>query len=104
MEKETVLTARSYFGGSCRVKFTEDGYEILSDDREVQEGYLHVYPESAEAITEACRDQIIKYFYSHDVWGGEPGLGASPQTQYFGGLSLSDREAIGNKGERGLYA
>lgn len=99
----TILTAYSHFGGCCRVEFTEDGCTVLSDDRKVKVGYLHVYEDSAEAITDACRDQMIRYFFGGDL-RVVPSIGASAQHRYFAGLSVKDIERIGNGGGKGSYA
>lgn len=90
----TILKANSYFGGTCVIQFTETGCEIISDTRRVKDGYLHICEKSADAITDACRDSIIKYLYSHDV-ATLPGIGETPQAAYFKGLSRSDTERIG---------
>ncbi len=104
----TILEARSRFGGSCRVEFTETGYTVISDDRKVKVGYLHVCDDSPETITEACRDQIIRYFFRPIRFDKSadslPTLGATTQRRYFAGLSIQDIERIGNNGERGFYA
>ena len=44
MEKanEITLIALSYFGGKAVVKFTAGGWDVLSDDRKVKDGYLHL--------------------------------------------------------------
>ena len=44
MEKanEITLIAMSYFGGKAVVKFSEDGWDVVSDDRKAQDGYLHL--------------------------------------------------------------
>lgn len=101
-ESTTKLTAYGYFGGECVVEFTESGYSVLSDTREIKTGYLHICDDSADAITDACRDQIIKYFFTHER--PEPGIGATPQKKYFSGMTTEEFEAIGNNGGRGVYA
>lgn len=89
-------------GEVCIVEFTEQGYNVISDARRVKVGYLHICEESAKEISDACRDQIINYLFNHprDL----PGVGKTPQNQYFVGLSTDDLERIGNKGKKGYYA
>lgn len=99
--KEVVLTAYSYFGGRCEVKFTESGYEVLCDTRKCKDGYLHVSDGAPEAVTPAVAEQLIKYFYNHKA--ELPGLGATPQSKYLAGYTLAQREAIGNGGKRAYY-
>ncbi len=101
MQKSTVLEACSQFGGCCRVKFTENGWECLEDNRDCKDGYLHISNDSADAITEPVRNQIVRYFYQHDK--GLPGIGATAQQQYFIGLSREDMERIGAGGEVAYY-
>lgn len=88
------------------VEFSESGYRVLSDTRETGyniNGYLHCYDDlSAVEITDAVRDQIIKYYYNHP--DNLPGIGATPQRQYMSGLSIEQRETIGNNGEQTFYA
>ncbi len=98
----TILKATSYFGGSCLVEITETGWRVLIDDRNTKDGWLHICDLSAPAITEACRDQLLKYMYIPCT--SVPGVGASPQRQYLAGMSLAERERIGNDGKRAYYA
>lgn len=90
----TVLTAYGYKYGKCVIEFTEKGYNVIEDNRDIKVGYLHVYENegSANEITDLVRDQIIKYFYNHDI--DLPGIGSTPQKLYMQGLTLSDREKI----------
>jgi hypothetical protein len=83
------------------VEFTESGWAVIEDSREVKVGYLHITEDSAEAITDACRDTMIRYFYQHDE--NTPGIGATPQKKYWGDLTREDLERIGNSGKRGYY-
>ena len=97
----TVLKAYSHFGGFCLMRFTEDEFSVLSDCRKGKDGYLHVFEDSAVAITDRVRNVIIKYFYNHDR--GLPGIGATPQDKYFKGLTREQLEDIGNGGAKGYY-
>lgn len=87
------------------IEFTEDGWRVLKDNRPTGYnvcGYLHVIEGvSAEAVTDAVRDQIIRYYYNHPK--NLPGIGATPQTQYMNGLTIEDRERIGNDGALSFY-
>lgn len=115
--KVTILTAypyttpevsRALYPEHCQivVEFTESGYRVTKDNRPTGYnicGYLHIEDGvSADEITDAVRDQIIKYYFSHPQ--NLPGIGATPQTQYMSGLSLEERERIGNSGKRAFYA
>ena len=86
--------------GDTIIRFSEAGYEILHDGGD--KSYLHVCDESALAVTDACRDQMLRYYYTHDR--NLPGLGSTPQTLYFRGLTIDQCEAIGNSGQRAYYA
>lgn len=107
MEKanEITLIAMSYFGGKAVVKFSEDGWEVVSDDRKAQDGYLHLDASAPGGIpddlTEPVKIQLMRYLYKHhhDL----PGLGVPPQIKYFRGYSLDDVERLGNDGEHGYY-
>ena len=88
-------------GEICTVEFTEQGYKVISDARRVKIGYLHICDESAESVTDACRDQIINYLFNYPQ--DLPGVGKTPQKQYFAGLTTVDIERIGNKGKKGYY-
>jgi hypothetical protein len=117
MENSTILKAcgdsfeYGVDGGECIIEFTETGYNIIKDTRathkidflneEFKGGYLHICEESAEEITEACRNQIIKYFYNHDKL--LPGLGATVTERYFKGLTREEAEKIGNEGKKAFY-
>ena len=107
MEKanEITLVALSCSGGKAVVKFTERGWDVLSDDRKVKDGYLHLDAAAPGGIpddlTEPVKIQLMRYLYKHhhDL----PGLGVPPQAKYFRGYSLADLERLGNDGERGYY-
>nr|DAF38622.1 MAG TPA: hypothetical protein [Caudoviricetes sp.] len=107
MEKanEITLVALSCSGGKAVVKFTERGWDVLSDDRKVKDGYLHLDAAAPGGIpddlTEPVKIQLMRYLYKHhhDL----PGLGVPPQAKYFRGYSLDDLERLGNDGERGYY-
>lgn len=96
MKSEIVLEARSDLGGACVIRFNETGYEVLSDDRQSRDCYLHLSDDIPEAITTACRDQLIKYLCNHPIT--LPGLGATPQ-RFFSGLTTADIERIGGGGK-----
>jgi hypothetical protein len=98
----TILKAYSYFGGNAEVEIHEKGWGLLSDTREVKDGYLHIFDGSAEEITDACRDMMIRYFFRHG--SDMPGLGATPQQRYFSALSIEDIQIIGNEGCKAYYA
>lgn len=103
MQESTItLTAQSYFGGIMTVRFDESGWQIVADTRKVSDGYLHIDDTSPADITRALRDTLIRYLYSHGP--DMPGLGRTVQVRYFAGLSLAEREAIGNNGRHGVYA
>lgn len=100
----TILKAVDFYQGKIGeyvVEFSETGYKVISDTRQWSGGYLHICEESAAAITEACRDQIVKYMFKHE--SGLPGLGATPQHRYFKGLTTEDVEKIGNDGKKAYY-
>lgn len=103
--KSTRLTAYSLRNEAVIVEFTETGYVVVLDERKDPNGYsgyLHYYEgSSAESVTEAVRDQMIKYFFTHPE--NLPGIGATPQQKYWDGLSITDIERIGNDGKQGLY-
>jgi hypothetical protein len=111
-QNETILTANEDKGEWVSIKFDETGWEIVEDtrkDKGKSSGYLHCYfnsalvvPVSARAVTEAVRDQMIKYYYNHDIWS-LPGIGATPQRRYFRDLTTEEREAIGNNGKKCYY-
>lgn len=101
MSQTTILTAY-WQGGGCRVEFSESGWTVLEDTRDINLGYLHCYDDSAEEITDDCRNQIIRYIFAHQK--GLPGVGATPQHRYFRGLNTADIERIGNDGKRAFYA
>ena len=107
MEKanEITLIALSYFGGKAVIKFTEGGWDVLSDDRKVKDGYLHLDAAAPGGIpddlTEPVKIQLMRYLYKHHP--DLPGLGVTPQAKYFSGYSLDDVERLGNDGERGYY-
>jgi hypothetical protein len=109
--QETSTTLVAYpgypFKGRAVVRFTEAGWELVEDTRDTTGvGYLHCYFEgdyvAAKTVTEKVRNNIIRYFFKHEL--SLPGLGASPQEQYFQGLSREDRETIGNDGVKAYYA
>ena len=87
------------------IEFTEDGWQVIEDTRKPDDkltGYLHWYEDiSANEITDAVRDQIIKYYYNHPR--NLPGVGATPQKRYMQGLSIEERERIGNGGDAAYY-
>lgn len=85
----------------CIVEFNETGFKVVQDTRRVKVGYLHICDLSAGEITDACRDQIIKYLFNHPA--GLPGVGKTPQHKYFAGLKTVDVERIGNEGKNGYY-
>ncbi len=88
-------------GEICTIEFTEQGYNVISDARRIKIGYLHICEESADQVTDACRDQIVNYLFNHPQ--DLPGVGKTPQKQYFAGLSTADTERIGNKGKKAYY-
>ena len=45
---------------------------------------------------------MLKYFYNHDR--DLPSIGGTPQDRYFKGLTVEQREYIGNGGNKGYYA
>ena len=101
----TILRADGYSrdgaAEACVIEFSERGYTVLSDTRRLKVGYLHICDESAGEISERCRDQIIRYMFSHP--DGLPGIGRTTQKQYFAGLSTADVERIGNEGRKAYY-
>lgn len=115
-ETSTILVSHPYpptnsfefeNGEPCQiaVEFSEEGWRVLKDNRPTgykPTGYLHVNDMSAESITDEVRDEIVKYYYQHPK--NLPGIGATPQRQYMRGLSIDDRERIGNDGRSSLYA
>jgi hypothetical protein len=112
-QNETILTAYEDKGERVSIKFDGTGWEIIGDtrkDKGKSSGYLHCYfdsvpaaPVSARAVTEAVRDQMIQYYYNHDI-RSLPGIGATPQARYFRGLTIEEKEAIGNNGKKSYYA
>ena len=96
----TILKA-SVGRGECLVKFSESGYEVIKDNRDIRVGYLHICTESSEQITDMCRDQIIKYMYNTPR--KMPGIGTTVISKYFGGLTKAEAEAIGNGGKKVYY-
>lgn len=116
METSTILKAEHFEKGvnyECIVRFTEHGYDILVDtipthrieflNKEKKAvAYLHIYEDSAEEITESCRNQIIKYLYQHDN-DLMPGIGATVTERYFKGLTRYEAEKIGNDGKKAFY-
>lgn len=94
------------------IRFDEQGYEVIEDTvpRYIHSfskghfngGYLHISDESAPVITDACRDQIVRYMFNRPR--NLPGLGATPQHRYFQDLTTEDIERIGNDGKRSYYA
>lgn len=108
-EKSTRLYGHPIYGtGRIIIEFDENGWQVIEDTRSEGHigGYLHLGVAedevSSEEITNAVRDNIIKYMYKHPM--DLPGLGATPQRQYFDKLTLNDLEAIGNDGEPCYYA
>lgn len=99
---EITLKADSYFGGTCEVKFDENGWELINDTRNGKDGYLHVADNAPEEITEKLCKNLIKYIYQHEA-GIFPGLGATPQSKYLSGYSVEEKEKIGNNGKRAFY-
>lgn len=101
---------RARLGGAYQpiiiIEFTEDNWTVVEDTRSPDDnlrGYLHWYEDiSAEEITDKVRDQIIKYYYNHP--DNLPGVGATPQKRYMKGLSIEERERIGNSGNPAWYA
>ena len=83
------------------VEFSEHGYRVVSDDRKNQVSYLHLCDASADKITDACRNKIIKYMFDHP--DNLPGIGKTAQHKYFGGLTATDIERIGNGGRKAYY-
>lgn len=95
--------------GVCKIRFTEKGWRVISstlEAEEMRESFLHLTEESAAEITEACRDQIIRYRFCQ--WNKEkkgspkvfPGLGESVEKKYLKGLSHDEQERIGNGGKK----
>lgn len=99
--REIILKGYSYFGGCCLIKFTESGWEVLEDSREVKDGYLHVDDESPEEISEKVCETLIKYFYQHDM--ELPGIGSTPQEKYLRNYTREEREKIGNNMGKVFY-
>ena len=114
--KVTVLTAYPYMSPEARqalypevcqiaVEFTESGWRVIKDNRPLDyklNGYLHIEDGvSSEEITDEVRDQIISYYYTHPR--NLPGIGATPQAQYMSGVSIDERERIGNNSKRAFY-
>lgn len=97
----TTLEAYGHRNGICKVAFSETGYEVVSDDRDIKIGYLHVTEESSESITDACRNQIIAYMFNHP--DKMPGIGQTTMEKYFAGLTKADVEFIGNEGKKAFY-
>lgn len=96
IQKTTILEANSYFGGILKIEFSETGYKVVEDTTQGQiTRFLGISEESAGEITEACRDQIIKYMFQRKK--GLPALGATPQQRYFKGLNPEDLERIGKE-------
>ena len=115
MQTSTMLKAIDFNNGKsgeCVIEFTETGYNVIHDtrtvhrvdflDKEYKEGYLHICEESADEITEACRNQIIIYFYNHDN-NLLPGIGATVTECYFEGITIKEAEKIGNNGKKAYY-
>jgi hypothetical protein len=116
MQSSTILKAEYFEKGvnyECIIEFSESGYNILNDTIPTHRmewlnkdkksvSYLHICEESAEQITEACRNQIIKYFYNHNN-DMTPGLGATVTGRYFKGLTHGEAETIGNRGKKAYY-
>lgn len=102
---KAIGTPRDYRGGPLEevvIEFTERGYTILSGDpHKIRPTYFHTCDESAPEITDACRDQIVKYLFKHSM--DLPGIGRPVQWQYFAGLTSADVERIGNDGKKGFY-
>lgn len=92
-------------GNYFKIRFTESGYEVLEKTcvGSGANGYLHCSEESAAYITSLCRDQMIQYFFNHNI-DELPGVGRTVQRRYFAGLSTEEFEAIGNKGKKAFYA
>lgn len=109
-KKSTRLYGYPVIGdGRIVIEFNEAGWHIVEDSRSSDHigGYLHIGDDSADEITEAVRDNIIKYMYQADRINSPqhlPGVGATPQHKYMKGLSIDDLEAIGNDGKRAFYA
>jgi len=116
MQNTTIVKAEYFEKGlnyECVIEFTENGYNILKDtipthriewlnkDKKAV-SYLHICEESAEEITEACRNQIVKYLYTHNN-DMTPGLGATITEKYFKGLTRDEAESIGNDGKKMYY-
>ena len=116
MQESTIVKAEYFEKGlnyEYVIEFTENGYNILKDtipthrierlnkDKKAV-SYLHICEESAEEITETCRNQILKYLYTHDN-DMTPGLGATVIERYFKGLSRAEAEKIGNEGKKAYY-
>lgn len=97
-QTSTKLTSYCYFGGKAVIEFTESGFFVIEDSRESKTGYLHFDENSAGEITDAVRDQIIRYTVTHPQ--DLPGVGVTAQQKYFSGLTIKDIEQIGNDGKR----
>ncbi len=116
MQNTTIVKAEYFEKGlnyECVIKFTETGYNILKDtipthriewlnkDKKAV-SYLHICEESAEEITDACRNQIVKYLYTRNT-DMTPGLGATVTDRYFKDLTREEAEDIGNAGKKAYY-
>jgi hypothetical protein len=104
--RATLLRADGHTTGETVIRFDDDGYTVVKDTadriRGRHVGYLHICEQSAPVVTDACRDQMIRYLFDHPP--DLPGLGSTPQRRYFAGLSSADLERIGNGGKTAYYA
>lgn len=103
LAREVVLRSYGYtHGGYCDVRIHENGWELLCDTTQGDQGYLHVTDSCPERVSARVCESMILYFYQHG--SDMPGLGATPQTRYLHDYSIDEREAIGNSGHRSIYA
>ena len=74
----TTLVARCYKGGSCAVKFTPEGHKVLWDDRAEDINYLSPEEDTADYITDGCRDSLMQYAASRQ----RPAIGNAARWRY----------------------
>jgi hypothetical protein len=105
---EITLRAYNYEGQSATVKFDEEGFKILEDNRECKTGYLHIYDDlpTPDKISDKLLNVLLQYRYKKVDFLGEnpPPLGATVLNKYFKHLSLEEMEKIGNDGKKAFYA
>lgn len=115
-EESTRLFGYPIIGtGRIVMEFDASGWRIVEDTRSTDSigGYLHIGrmedgDVSADEITEAVRNNMIKYYYYHGriVFNNPqrlPALGATPLSKYMDDLSYEEMQQIGNGGKRAIY-